>query len=260
MSRTIQRAYHLTSSITARNSPKSNSTQYGNICTTSPIKKRNQNIPHAPRKGFKAHVHFIDLEQVAVTNRPSSTQQNEKNLDFISPIKLFQAKTAETTLPIVPISDLGQVAYGETAIQQHERNKADFSSPIKVFQVTTATTTLPIVPFNVTARATKKNAFNKWYDDEKKKEKIQANCENPEDEKDGQEAPELRTTSNKYEEMVQQQQYLNQKKLNYIGLVNKLQHFLGDQNEFYDHRIKNIVFAHWLGSMKDTCYLKDASE
>ena len=46
--------------------------------------------------------------------------------------------------------------------------------------------------------------------------------------------------------MVQQQQYLNQKKLNYIGLVNKLQHFLGDQNEFYDYRIKNIVFAHWV--------------
>merc|ERR1712166_429533 len=134
------------------------------------------------------------------------------------------------------------------------------SSPIKVFQVTTATTTLPIVPFNVTARATKKNAFNKWYDDEKKKEKIQANCENPEDEEEGQEAPELRTTSNEYEEMVQQQQYLNQKKLNYIGLVNKFRHFLGDQNEFYDNRIKNIVFLHWLGIMKDTCYLKDASE
>ena len=233
MSRTIQRAYHLTSSITARNSPKTNSTQYGNICTTSPIKKRNQNIPQAPRKGLKAHVHFIDLEQVAVTNRPSSTQQHEKNPDFISPIKLFQAKTAETTLPIVPISNLEQVAYGETAIQQHERNKADFSSPIKVFQVTTATTTLPIVPFNVTARATKKNAFNKCYD-EKKKEKIQA--------------------------MVQQQQYLNQKKLNYIGLVNKLQHFLGNENEFCDYRIKTIVFAHWFGSMKDTCCLQNATE
>ena len=233
MSRTIQRAYHLTSSITARNSPKTNSTQYGNICTTSPIKKRNQNIPHAPRKGLKAHVHFIDLEQVAVTNRPSSTQQHEKNQDFISPIKLFQAKTAETTLPIVPISNLEQVAYGETAIQQHERDKADFISPVELFQVTTATTTLPIVPFNVTARTTKKNAFNKWYN-EKKKEKIQA--------------------------MVQQQQYLNQKKLNYIGLVNKLQHFLDDQNEHYDYRIKTIVFAHWFGSMTDTCYLKNASE
>ena len=99
-----------------------------------------------------------------------------------------------------------------------------------------------------------------WYDDEKKKEKIQANCENPEDEKDGQEAPELHTTSNEYEEMVQQQQYLNQKKLNYIGLVNKFRHFLGDQNEFCDYRIKTIVFAHWFGSMKDTCCLQNATE
>merc|ERR1712166_45802 len=98
----------------------------------------------------------------AVTHKPSSIQQHKKSPDFISPIKLFQATTAETTLPIVPISNLEQIAYGETAIQQHERNKADLISPIKLFQVTTATTTLPIVPFNAAARATKKNAFHKW--------------------------------------------------------------------------------------------------